>query len=32
VAKISPLEAQEDAYRRERAWQSAWIAREMSLA
>lgn len=32
VAKIAPPEAQEDAYRRERAWQSAWIVKEMRLA
>jgi hypothetical protein len=32
VAKIAPPEAQEDAYRRERAWQSEWIVKEMRLA
>jgi hypothetical protein len=32
VAKIAAPEAQEDAYRRERAWQSGWIVKEMRLA
>jgi hypothetical protein len=32
AARILPPEAQEDAYRRERAWQSAWIVKEMRLA
>jgi hypothetical protein len=32
VAKIVAPEDQEDAYRRERAWQSNWIVKEMRLA
>jgi hypothetical protein len=32
VAKIAPAHLLEEAYRRERAWQSAWIVQEMGLA
>jgi hypothetical protein len=32
VARMASPETQEDAYRRERAWQSAWIAGEMGIA
>jgi hypothetical protein len=32
VARIAAPDSQEEVYRRERAWQSAWIVKEMRLA